>query len=265
MSYYDYDYDLPTLDDVDDVSTMRHYINCTGDYKGVAKKYHTTVEMVEDIYDCFRGPRDLAYLVKHFDEEYAELQEEEDNKQKAYEKNVDLISDLEKKRDTFCGLGTRKVKLLLNKKMKEGDKVAQAYRLALEAEDKNICAKKIRIEYQPRRSRYYRYSYNYTDYAEKTYELKHKIVGELIKLCQENDFIYGYEDSDNYSANTVIYFELPDMEQISFHDTLTKEEKDTLKIYKKPWDGKINSTLDKIEEAINKRYADEIATKKVTQ
>lgn len=49
------------------------------------------------------------------------------------------------------------------------------------------------------------------------------------------------------------------MEQISWHNTLNNITE--IPYYNKEWDGKINSTLDKIEDALNKVYGDEIHEK----
>ena len=57
-------------------------------------------------------------------------------------KNAGLCNQLYNSRNQMCGIGTRKVKLFLNKKMKEGDRNAMILRTALEAEDANINAKK---------------------------------------------------------------------------------------------------------------------------
>ena len=67
-------------------------------------------------------------------------------------KNHDLIEQLSCMREKMCGIGTRKVKLLLNEKIKEGDYIAELYRTALEIEDLNISAKKYHGEY---REKYY--------------------------------------------------------------------------------------------------------------
>lgn len=63
-----------------------------------------------------------------------------DRIQKAKAKNASLVRALSYARDTFCGLGTRKVKLQLNKLAKES-KEAEYVRRLLEVEDINIQAK----------------------------------------------------------------------------------------------------------------------------
>lgn len=171
-----------------------------------------------------------------------------ENKRKAEQKNRELQQQLEKSRGDFCGIGTRKIKLFLNKKIKEGDIIAKLYRMALEIEDKNITAKKIMNKY---------HGYGY-EYADKVYAEKHKLIRELIGLCIDNDIIYGYQVCDDISTNAIIYFELPNMEQISFHDSMSKEEIEKWNIYLKEWDGKKNSTLRKIEKTILEKYKNDL-------
>ena len=158
-------------------------------------------------------------------------------------KNEELVSNFKyHQQEGLCGnIGTRRVKLFLNTKIKEGDKVANAYRLALEAEHKNIDAKN-----------------SYGKYKDKIYEQKRLVIDELISLCLENDFVCGYQDSNVRDTNFIIYFELPDMRQISFHSDIPNELFSKMKEYEKDWDGEVNSTIAKIECAIEKRYHDEL-------
>ena len=80
------------------------------------------------------------------------------------------------------------------------------------------------------------------------------MINELIKICQNNNYIFGYEKSDVKYPNSIIYFELPGMEQISFHINLSDDELKNYPKYNGTWDGKENSTLSKLEDAINKQY-----------
>lgn len=166
------------------------------------------------------------------------------SREQAEYKNHMLVCDFESMRDCMCGVGTRKVKLMLNKKIKEHDKIAELYRLALEVEDCNISAKK------------YRGSYKLDYYEKKTEKLK-----ELVDLCliyndehEENKVIYGKEMSSGRETNAILYFELPGCEQISFHTSLSKNDASGIPNYGKAWDGKVNSTMWKLEQAINELY-----------
>ncbi|MDY4528878.1 MAG: hypothetical protein SPE11_13340, partial [Parabacteroides sp.] len=91
-------------------------------------------------------------------------------------KNERLITQLRHGREEMCGIGTRRIKLLLNRLAKAGDEMAGVYRLALELEDVNIQAKD-----------------TYGKYRLKKYDLKEKMLRELIKVCKTNGFVYGYQ------------------------------------------------------------------------
>lgn len=156
---------------------------------------------------------------------------------KALQKNERLSKILHDKRETMCGLGTRKVKLLLNKRIKEGDKIAELYRKAIEVEDCNIRAKET-VPY----------------YKGKVYRQKHSLLMELVELCEKMGVTYGKQMTDGRETNCIIYFELPGVEQISFHTSLEPSDALQLPDYGKEWDGKQCSTLRKLEDAINERY-----------
>lgn len=147
-----------------------------------------------------------------------------------------LICDLEEKRKTFLGVGTKKTKLALNKIAKT-ELNAKLLRLALEVEDKNINAKK------------------YENYRQKYYDEKKDILKSLVKLCDENDIKVGISEDKNDEYLNILYFELPYCEQISWH--VTKEDGFyDVKPYEGEWDGKTESTLPKLENAILKLFKD---------
>ena len=154
-------------------------------------------------------------------------------------KNHDLIEQLSCMREKMCGIGTRKVKLLLNEKIKEGDYIAELYRTALEIEDLNISAKKYHGEYR-----------------EKYYSKKNDNILLLSELCNKYNVEYGIEEVYGGQFNVIFYFDLPDMRQISFHTRIKKRDMNKYPKYNKKWDGEINSTLLKIEETLNKIYFD---------
>lgn len=133
-----------------------------------------------------------------------------------------------------------------NHQAKEGDKVAEIFRSALNLEDANIIAKK----------------YRGSTYSDHYYDEKEDLLVNLIGLCREGeDILYGYQytDDDYAYINAVMYFDLPGCEQISFHCHLETAEAETLPKYPKEWDGQRNSTLPKLEKAILARYGEEIA------
>lgn len=169
--------------------------------------------------------------------DYYEMIIGEIKREEAINKNIDLIEQLSRKRENMCGLGTRKVKLFLNKQIKNNDINAELYRMALEVEDYNIQAKECRGKFR-----------------DKKYNVKHRKIMELIDLCEKYGVKYGVEMKKERLSNAIFYFELPEMRQISFHTTLNNNDLDKYPKYDKEWDGEINSTLNKIEETLNAVY-----------
>ena len=161
-------------------------------------------------------------------------------------KRSELISQLNNERTYMCGVGTRIVKLFLNKKIKEGDGIASLYRIAVEAEDSNIKAKKY-----------------FGEYRDKYYVDKMQYIILLISECkQRQDVVYGYQDNEASFPSHIMYFDLPGCEQISFHCSLPKELRQGIPHYDGVWDRKENSTYPKLERAIANRYGKELSDKK---
>ncbi len=250
MDYFDYDFDdyeddsnygqiiqysNPSL--VDCVSMLRHFINCHGITKGLKKYLNITRDEI-DMLSELRGSTPLHKdMSKEIDGLIENAREEHLKRVDAEIKNQQLIHILSNKRKNMCGIGTRKVKLFLNKQIKLGDKNAELYRKILEIEDVNIQAKET--------------SYYYQD---KVYREKEALLKELVELCQQNNVTFGYQHANNYSTFYLLYFELPDLQQISFHCNLPKDYIEKLPKYEKDWDGLVNSTLDKIEQTLNNKY-----------
>lgn len=147
-----------------------------------------------------------------------------------------LVRQLESARDHFCGIGTRKVKLQLNR-IGANDALARAFRLALEIEDCSTQGKK----------------YGRSEWSDEKYREKTELIEKLCRLCEIEGWLYGKHFSDNWQTKHIVYFELPGCEQISFHTNLSIEIPD----YPKQWDGKTHSTLQKLEAAITAFLADE--------
>lgn len=171
------------------------------------------------------------------DERYFRKNKSDDSRQAALAKNEKLSKILHDKRETMCGVGSRQVKLMLNKQIKQGDKNAELYRKAIEVEDCNIRAKE---------SNYF--------YKEKIYKQKSRLLMELVDMCLRSDVVVGKQMVEGRETNCIIYFELPGVEQISFHTKLDDVEYSLIPDYPKKWDGKTCSTLDKLEDAINHIY-----------
>jgi hypothetical protein len=145
-----------------------------------------------------------------------------------------LIRQLEAARDTFCGVGTRRIKMQLNRL--DYCPKARAFRLALEIEDCSTQGKK----------------YGWSEWSHRKYQEKTELIEKLCKLCAIEGWIYGKHNSMSFPPH-IVYFELPLCEQISFHTTLTIDVPD----YRGVWDGKRHSTLGKLEKAITDYLRDE--------
>ena len=132
----------------------------------------------------------------------------------------------------MCGIGTRKVKLMLNKKIKQGDFTAKIYRVALEIQDYNIKAKDAPFPY-----------------SDKMYAKKEDLIDKLIEIYNESKLSFGCSEDKGKRVSFIVYFDLPLGNQISFHSTIKRD----IPLYGKEWDGLVNSTLDKLEKEI-KQY-----------
>ena len=160
----------------------------------------------------------------------------------ALDKNDELVMSLYDIRLNALGIGTNKLKRRLNSIAKD-DSIAMALRTAIEVEDKNIQAKKYTRQYR-----------------DKIYEEKKKLIDELIFLFKENNWIYGRQKSDVVKTSDIIFFEIPNCEQISFHTSLSN--KSQIPIYEKEWDGLVNSTYDKLLKTVEVLYGERILNNK---
>jgi hypothetical protein len=139
-------------------------------------------------------------------------------------------------RQHFCGIGTRRTKLSLNK-LSRTSMFARALRVALEIEDQNLTAKK----------------YHGGDIAGYTYDQiayfkKHDGIMRLVEICTLEGWTFGIVESLTFDATHLIYFDLPGVEQISWHFSPPSDH--GLPEYDGVWDQKQKSTLRKLENAI---------------
>jgi len=146
------------------------------------------------------------------------------------------INQLKSSRHQFCGIGTRKVKLRLNKLMKENP-LAAALRVALEAEDNSIKAKAAIRKYGRGH-----------DFVDSIYKNKEEQINQLLEICEDNGFNYGVRSSGDSYPPYIVYVDLPNTQQISYHTDVDKQFRN--RIYKGEWDGKQASTLPKIQKSI---------------
>ena len=191
---------------LDHLYELRHQCNLTS-FEDVSKFLNLKQNFIEKIYfSNLHGSIDISDLTnQNFENKFKLFQDNENEIEYKIEtaklKNYELVSILQKKRISFANLGTNKVKRRLNKLE---DPISRSIRLALEIEDLNIQAKK--------------YSGKYKD---KIYNSKNELILKLIEIFEKENWIYGInKDKNNNKHNTVIYFEIPNCEQISWHFTL---------------------------------------------
>ena len=148
-------------------------------------------------------------------------------------KYQDRVNKLEKTREkTIFGLTSRQLKLKLNKLGKTDDYILLIRKL-YEIEDVNNYAKK----YPP-----------YSKYVTRYYETKNNLLKECYKMAVELEMVSGVGKDDKSHIDQVIYFDLKETGlQISWH---FKDIHITDVVYSKKWDGKINTTYDKIFKEI---------------
>lgn len=215
---------------------LRHACNVY-DLKTVASTLKVSKPRIERLYNSnIHGSNYILDFIKSSDNEFnlnfvkleKEAKEHLVSKYEALDKNQKLIEKLKFGRVNFAGLGTNKSKRRLNK-LSVNNFIAKAVRIALEIEDKNISAKN-----------------SYGKYKDKIYDQKQKLILELCKLFKSQNWIYGIQNSNNYSASHVIYFEIPGCEQISWH--FSPDKNYNFPEYLGKWDEKENSTMEKLEK-----------------
>ena len=91
-------------------------------------------------------------------------------KEQALYKNWCLVDEQIDMRESFCGVGTRKIKVFLNQKVKKGDKIAELLRVALELNDVNVSAKRY-----------------WGDYKRDYYSKKEDLIRDLNHLYRETE------------------------------------------------------------------------------
>ena len=158
-----------------------------------------------------------------------------------------LILILGQSTSVMCGVGTKKVKLFLNARIKEGDLTAEMVRLLLEAETCNINAKKY-----------------YSDYRSRYYDEKYDNVNKLLSFLfshKELGVKSGFQKSDVPPAYYIVYFEHPSFGQISFHCNISSGNLIFATPYENDWDGLPDSSLLKLWYFIDKKYGKEIRKK----
>lgn len=160
------------------------------------------------------------------------------SRQKALAKNAQLIDELYNLRENALGIGTRKMKIRLNKIAVQNIE-AKIARMVLEIEDVSTQAKNA--------------SWKYKD---KKYFQKQELIEELVEIYKQTDYDYGIQYEENYNTNAILYFELPNGAQVSFHTNW--DEEIHVKKYEKKWDGMVNSTFKKVITFVEEKFINEI-------
>lgn len=148
-------------------------------------------------------------------------------------KHKQLLKDYKVAKNKLCGIGIEEVKNRLEKFSKHDNK-AKAYKLLLEAIVFNTIAKD-----------FHRKGSN------RFYKIKDMLLEKLIRMCNKYHYNVGWHESDIEDKNYIVYFQLPNCKQISFH---TDVNVDNIPMFHDDWDGIINSSIWKIEEAILVNY-----------
>jgi hypothetical protein len=235
-NYYDFEEEVQ---EITHLYQLRHNLNLFGIY-WVAKETGIDTSIIEDLYDSdIHGSKSLSDIIGlPFQEQEILINEwisEETERRKkienAFRKNQELIRDLKDYRKNALGIGTNKIKRRLSK---IDSPLSKALRLALDIEDVNIQAKD-----------------TWGEYRERKYDMKRNLITQLIILFEENKWIYGRGKSDVADTTHIIYFDIPETDQISWHCDLS----DSIKEYPGEWDGIKNSTLKKLFESIEKNYS----------
>lgn len=228
---------------VETVSELRHYRNIHGLTKKLANHFSTSKNKLKDICDYCRGSLRVQACVDDIENIISQEIERRDNIERARLKNEELCQQFKAYKTSFCnGLGFRKIKLRLNK-LAVNNPLAKAIRLLLEIETTNAQAK------EDKNKGYINVFFQHTT-QEMLYYKKSNLIKELVTVCNDNKYEFGVQLKDGHETNAIIYFDLPNTKQVSYHVTLSNEEIEQYPKYTKEWDGEENSSFTKIEESI---------------
>ena len=155
-----------------------------------------------------------------------------------YQPLIDIYNSIV---DDYCGgysLKNTKIGLF---SIMENDALAELYFLLLSAQHFNVLAKM------------HNGSMRTNHYAKKYY-----FVTSALKLCMENQIKCGVTKnmSETCDISHIVYFDVPEAGQISFHMNFIDEEASRYPEYTNEWDGLDNSTFDKLREGICKLFLD---------
>ena len=206
---------------------LKKFLNCEqlSDYE---------LEVLLDYCDSFKTIK--------FIKEHSNIREYYDSEVKSHERIYDIEYDKERwfhdVENNFLGVGISVTRSILKKIIAEepDNVIVRLISYFLETEYFNIKAKVEDNMY---------------------YENKQKCIRNIIDLLEKNKvLVYGIQKCDDcgFNVSHIIYFELPDGSQISFHNYFYSNEAKKLPKYFKDWDGIKYSTFDKLEKFIKENY-----------
>ena len=153
------------------------------------------------------------------------------------EQNKINLQKLEDFKKGALGIGLRKVVSTMKRMSKKStDKNMKAITLLLETEYANLSAKK-----------------HGRSLKQLIYERKQILLERLSYMLKDSGWRYGYNEEPGKNASYIIYFYLPNGEQLSWHtnDYMTYR---MFPYIDSKWDGKPCSTLEKILSYIGDEY-----------
>ena len=160
-----------------------------------------------------------------------------------------LMDLYERKKNTFCGIGIRACKHLLNCLIKRGSTKAALYKALLDTE----CS--------------YVYMFKYTacarSFATQYTENYYRKVQELLDICLSCIVKRGYIDAESFGMDSIVFMDVPEVGQVSYHTCLNPETKKQMNIYDTEWDGNTDGIFIKLENAILKTFSEDIKAKRI--
>lgn len=165
------------------------------------------------------------------------LSEKDEKSKISCSQNKESLLKLEEFEMNALGIGLRRVLHIIRKiNSVSFDKNFLILSTLIEAEYANLCAK--------RNSRK----------ARQCYDRKSYLIEKAASLAKGSEWVFGYNNSTGKNASYIIYFYLPDGEQLSWH---TKD----FTIYQRfpyldvEWDGKVCSTMTKLLSYLSASYS----------
>lgn len=163
--------------------------------------------------------------------------EKDEKDRKSCDQNKTSLQKLKELEENALGIGLKRVLHIIRKiNISPSDKNFLILSTLIEAEYANLCAKRNKKK------------------TRQCYDRKSYLLEKAAYFAKNSDWKYGYNNSTGKNASYIIYFYLPDGEQLSWH---TKD----FTIYQRfpyldvEWDGKICSTMSKLLSYLESTYS----------